>query len=209
MTRRRRHPRPTEDQKRRVFNDLYESMFDQILVFCRRRSLSSEDAEDAAAQTYLTAWQKVDDAVEADSSRRWLFAVAFRVTANQRRSRDRHRHLIDRLKRHARRSSADFPEAANASDHPVHAALATLSPQDQEIVCLSTLEDLPHVEIGRILGITRSAVGSRLHRAKQQLKTHPGLETYRGPAEQPPTNTAESTSSGLPPGDEPRPHDRR
>lgn len=129
---------------------MYESTFDQVLAYCRRRSLSSEDAEGAAVETYLTAWRKIDEAVAADSARVWLFAVAFRVSAKQRHGRDRFRRLVGRLTEIPLRSAVDSAEdmaLTTESSDGVHVALATLAPIDQELVKLAALEGLSHEDI--------------------------------------------------------------
>lgn len=168
--------------KRRAFDELYESTFDQILAYCRRRSPRIEDAEDAVIETYLTAWRKIRETTEAESSRAWLYGIAFRVTANQRRGRDRYRHLIDKLTKIPHKSVLDSAEDTFLTTAPtsdVYEALATLTPMEQELIRLSALEGFSHIEIAAIVGISPSGVRTRLYRARQQLRTRLGTEKSR------------------------------
>jgi RNA polymerase sigma-70 factor (ECF subfamily) len=54
-------------------------------------------------------------------------------------------------------------------DGPVFAALASLSPADQEILRLVAWEDLRNHQIAEVLGITANAVAIRLHRARARF----------------------------------------
>ena len=96
----RRGPDPSADARRvAVFDGLYDATFAQVLAYCRRRTRSLTDAEDATAETFLVAWRRLDDATSADSPLLWLYSVAAKVTANQRRDQDRLGRLIDKIGR--------------------------------------------------------------------------------------------------------------
>ena len=57
---------------------------------------------------------------------------------------------------------ADEQEVVDAIDH--------LSPTDQEVVRLAYWEELPHADIGKILGCSAGAVDTRLHRAIRRIE---------------------------------------
>lgn len=201
MASRRKRRRLNDEEKRRAFDELYESTFDQILAYCRRRSLRVEDTEDAVVETYLTAWRKIEEALAAESPRSWLYGVAFRVTANQRRGRDRYRHLIDRLTEIPHRSVVDSAEdvaLSAVSAGAVYAALARLTTMEQELIRLSTLEGLSHVEIGSVVGLLASAVTTRLYRARQRLRTRLDIDNRRDIAERPDTSSDKEGVHGTP-----------
>lgn len=194
MVRRGKHRGLGDDAKHRAFDELYESTFDQILAYCRRRSWRVEDAEDAVGETYLTAWRKIDETLGAESPRAWLYGIAFRVTANQRRGRDRYRRLVDRLAQLPHRTVVDSAEDAFMTTAPadaVYAALATLPPMEQELIRLSALEGFSHIEIGTIVGLSASGVRTRLYRARQQLRTRLDTENLRDISARPDTSTDE------------------
>jgi hypothetical protein len=48
---------PTDDTR---FVELYERYYGAILAYCRRRT-AADRAEDAVADTFLTAWRRIDD----------------------------------------------------------------------------------------------------------------------------------------------------
>ncbi|MEZ5176611.1 MAG: RNA polymerase sigma factor [Acidimicrobiia bacterium] len=171
-----------EAQRRRAFGELYDSTFDQILAHCRRHCLGPDDAEDAVVEVYLTAWRKLEEALEADPPRSWLYGVAFRVTANQRRGRDRFKRLVGRLAEIPHRSVEDSAEdmaMTAASADAVYAALETLAPIDQELIKLAALDGFSHQEIAAIVDRSVPAVRTRLFRARQRLAARLELNARR------------------------------
>jgi RNA polymerase sigma-70 factor (ECF subfamily) len=172
----RRRPAGSRDPERvKVFDELYEATFTRILAFCRRRTRSLADAEDAVAEVYLVAWRKLDDATSAEQPLLWLYSVAARVVANQHRGQDRLRRLKDRLGRvvdRRRVPGADEPVLTAASAADVAAALQQLRPLDRELLRLIAYERLTYAEAGMVAGLSEAAVRSRVFRARQRLRAH-------------------------------------
>ncbi|HET7855806.1 MAG TPA: sigma factor [Gaiellaceae bacterium] len=86
-----------EAERRRRFDALFASYSPDILAYCGWRSGSASDAQDAAAEVFLTAWRRLDEVPEGDAARIWLYATARRMLANQRRSKRRRAALRERL----------------------------------------------------------------------------------------------------------------
>lgn len=146
------------------FAALFEAHFDALLSYARRRTAQLTDAEDVVAETFTIAWRRLDDVPErAGADLPWLYGVARRVLANQRRSATRRGRLVERL-----RSALTPALLPPRSD--VITALAMLPPADQEILRLAAWEELSHREIAVALGISANAATIRLHRARGRLK---------------------------------------
>jgi RNA polymerase sigma factor (sigma-70 family) len=151
-------------QRELRFAALFDTHFDALLAYARRRSAQLSDAEDVAAETFTTAWRRLDDLPEcADGELPWLYGVARRVLANQRRSAVRRERLVDRLRSALTPGRLPVP-------HDVVDALSLLSAADQEVLRLAAWEQLSHREIAITLGISSNAAGIRLHRARRRLK---------------------------------------
>ena len=69
-------------------------------------------------------------------------------------------------------STAGPDEQADAAfrRQAVRAALGRLTPRDRELVALKFAGGLSHEEIGRVLGISPSNAGTRLHRTLEKLR---------------------------------------
>ena len=159
------------------FDALYRAHRDLVLGYCLRRA-SRADALDAAAETFLVAWRRRDDV--PGNARVWLVAVARRVLANQRRGTGRRDRLHDRLVvLDGPRGDRGPERTAMISEErqEVRHALGRLADDDREILMLATWDELPHAEIGGLLGITPAAVAKRLERARGRLAAELRMST--------------------------------
>jgi RNA polymerase sigma-70 factor (ECF subfamily) len=147
------------------FDTIFSEHQRAVLGYAMRRTESAADAEDVAAETFTICWRRLET-VPVDEPLPWLYAVARRVLANQRRGRGRRERLLSVLR------SPDVPtplQVGDDLDAPAFRALASLSPADQELLRLVAWEELGHGEIARVLGITTNAVAIRLHRARARF----------------------------------------
>lgn len=153
------------DPKQR-FEKIYDAHYPDLLAYVRRRTGSPDDAADALAETFTTAWRRVDDIPEGHDARLWLYGVARRVLSNRRREETRRTALAVRL----RAELAVWAENIVEEDPDgVRHAFMRLSPDDRELLALVSWEGLTGEEIAKVLGCSRGAVRLRLHRARKRL----------------------------------------
>ena len=146
---------------------LFEAQYEAVMRYARRRTDQLADAEDLVAETFSVAWRHLHQLPPPDEQTFWLYGIARRVLANQRRGHLRRVRLDARLTQASARSAAH----KSSSNLPgVLAAMNRLSPADQEILRLVAWEGLSHAEVGVALGITPNAAGIRLHRARSRLR---------------------------------------
>lgn len=149
-----------EEDFRRLWGDHHRA----VLAYALRRTGQRADAEDVVAATFAVAWRRFADAPGEELRLAWIYAIAARVLANQRRSLRRLVALRSRL----RELPAASPE--ERSDLPeVVAALGELRPDDQEILRLAAWEGLAGAELATALGCSENAASIRLHRARKRL----------------------------------------
>ncbi|HWI42647.1 MAG TPA: sigma-70 family RNA polymerase sigma factor [Nocardioides sp.] len=152
-----------------AFRRLYAEHFDAVLGFALRRADRSEDAADVTADTFLVAWRRLAHVPTGEGARPWLYGVARRVLANQRRGEGRRVALGDRLRAQLGRAVADLSEeVVHRAD--VTAAMARLSARDEEVLQLHLWEGLEPREIAEVLGIPAAVVRPRLSRARARLR---------------------------------------
>lgn len=152
-----------EAAQRRAFEALYAAHADAVLRYARRRTGSDVDADDVVAETFAVAWRRSRDVPEGRELP-WLYGVARRVLANQRRSHERRDRLRIRLESEPAVSTAAEVEEGVARD-----ILDTLAPRDREVLLLSVWEHLSVAHTAVALGISENAVYVRLHRARQRF----------------------------------------
>lgn len=151
------------------FRRLYAAHFDAVLGFALRRVDRPEDAGDVTAETFLVAWRRLTHVPPEPDVRPWLYGVARRVLANQRRGERRRTSLGERLRRDLR---AHVPDTSDdvAQRADVTAAMRRLSGRDQEVLELHLWEGLEPREIAEVLGLTATVVRPRLSRARARLR---------------------------------------
>jgi RNA polymerase sigma-70 factor (ECF subfamily) len=150
---------------RAIISALFEEHFDTLLAYARRRTTDMSDAEDIVADTFVVVWRRMADMPPIEAERLpWLYGIARRIIANQRRGAGRRHRLADRLK------ALFFPRRQGSALASVLDALATLPGRDQEILRLVAWEGLSHAEVGLVLDISANAVAIRLLRARRRLE---------------------------------------
>lgn len=152
------------------FAELYERYGRRVYAYCRRRT-DVDRVDDAVADTFLTAWKRIEEVPKGDEALPWLYGVAYRVLSHQWRSASRRRRLDKKLTG----IGLDFvsaPEEFIVQRHEsrqVIEALDALKTTDQEILLLTTWEELSPADIAVALGISNGAVRQRLHEARKNL----------------------------------------
>ncbi|GAA4976956.1 hypothetical protein GCM10023334_103440 [Nonomuraea thailandensis] len=61
--------------------EIYEFAYEFILGYVLRRCPRPKDAADVVAETFTTAWRRIEELPEGDEARLWLYGVARRVLA--------------------------------------------------------------------------------------------------------------------------------
>jgi RNA polymerase sigma-70 factor (ECF subfamily) len=156
-------------ERRKRFEAVYRELYAPICGYTLRRVRDPEDAAEAIAETFVTLWRRFDRCPQGDQLRPWLFGVARRVIANQRRGDRRRSALAERL---VASFDADAFEliAPDADNSALARAFAALSDSDRELLSLLAWEGLSRKELATALGTTRSAIRLRLHRARRRLR---------------------------------------
>jgi RNA polymerase sigma-70 factor (ECF subfamily) len=146
------------------FEAVYEQHAAAIKGYAMRR-IDPARADDIVAEVFLVAWRRLDD-IPAEP-RPWLFAVARRVLANERRRTARQGAVLQHLEPPG--VGVDPADAPTLADRPLDAALRNLSDTDREALLLTAWEGLNHREAARVLGVKEATFTVRLHRAKRRL----------------------------------------
>jgi RNA polymerase sigma-70 factor (ECF subfamily) len=131
--------------RRRRFEEIYAANSTPILGYALRRTTNGDDAADVVAETFLTAWRRLDDVPPGDGARLWLYGVARRVLANHHRGERRKSELSDRLGRDLALVHRD-PEYTGQLAVAA-AAFRALPGADRELLALVGWEGLEHAEI--------------------------------------------------------------
>jgi RNA polymerase sigma-70 factor (ECF subfamily) len=155
------------DQRRSARHDaLFTDHHDAVWRYAVRR-VGEAAAEDVVAETFLVAWRRID--AVPDHELPWLFGVARKVIANQRRGQQRFASMTVRLAQEVTDAHEEPGPDPDVPPDAVLAALATLGERDQEALRLVYWDGLSAIDAALALGCTAVAMRVRLHRARGRL----------------------------------------
>jgi RNA polymerase sigma factor (sigma-70 family) len=158
------------DPEHERFRVMYQQHYAAVLRYAARR-VGAEAARDIAAETFLTAWRRLER-VPPDQPLLWLYATARKCLANELRRQDRRERLDSRIRVEASRGQdVTGPELSDrvVGRLVVLAALKTLRPDDQEALRLIEWEQLDMAAAAQVLGCSAATFRVRLHRARRRL----------------------------------------
>ena len=160
---------------RHRFERIYADHYDAVLRYCLRRS-NREDALDATAETFTVAWRRRAD-MPTGRELPWLYGVARRVMANDRRSMARKSVALARLGPDPADpiGQPELQLVAHQDSGEVIAALGQLRSDDQELIRLAGWEELTRDELAMAFGTSPNAVTKRLNRALDRLAHELGV----------------------------------
>ena len=173
-----------------------------VLRLARAIVGSAATAEDVYQETFLAAYRALPALREAASARAWLFAIARREAWRSARAEAR---LVPREEPLVELGLAagwgqptpeDLAVRLESSAH-LEAALGQLDAEEREVIALRDGEGLGGLETAELLGLSLSAMKSRLHRARLRLLaalTHG--QAPRAPAGRPAAATARADGRG-------------
>jgi RNA polymerase sigma-70 factor, ECF subfamily len=151
------------------FERIYVEHREAVQAFVRRRAPESM-VEDVVSETFLVCWRKLERV--PDEPLPWLYAVARKTLANQRRKLAREQRVAD--------TASAVQEPGPVRDAVLAEAFAALSERDREVLRLIAWEGLSLSEAAVVLGCSAIACRVRYHRAKTRLgRRLEAAETFR------------------------------
>ena len=148
----------------------------RTIVYSRLREADAVD--EVMQEVALAAVRQAAPIADATRVAPWLYRLAVRYVLLYRRKCGRVRKLTNRFAEVRRPTEHDgsTPEPldwllADERRRLVHIALDKLPPRDAEILLLKYTEDWNYHQIAKQLGVSHSAVETRLHRARKRLRT--------------------------------------
>lgn len=138
---------------------LYDTYAQDVYRLALSYLRNTQDAEDVCHGVFLTLVEK-DIALFPGKEKAWLLKVAANACKN---------HLKSFWKLN-REELDDRMVFADDGDRDLWAIVGTLPPKYRAVIHLYYYEGYPQDEIARILGITRTAVQTRMQRARNLLE---------------------------------------
>jgi RNA polymerase sigma-70 factor (ECF subfamily) len=166
-----------EDQRERRFCRLYEANFRPVQAYAVNRLARPDDVADVVAEVFMIAWRRLADVPPPPHDRFWLYGTARRVIAKRYRSASRWHNLLGRLAAEQRPKVQATEWAGDPAQERLLTAIRELKPAYREALLLVHWEQLTYAEAAEVLGCSVNAVGIRVHRAKERLRTLLGADS--------------------------------
>ncbi len=149
------------------FEALYERTFPKVYAYVASLLRDRAAAEDVTSQAYERAYRKRRTyRAGRGSAEAWVFGIARNAA-------------LDELRKRKRRASLETEPADTASPPleesavrraVVRDALAGLDGTERDLVALKYMGGLSNAEIARVLGMSESNAGTKLHRTLTKLR---------------------------------------
>jgi RNA polymerase sigma factor (sigma-70 family) len=141
------------------FLDAHAAQVQRFLV----AAVGPNDADDCFQETFLSALRAYPRLRHGTNLRAWVLTIA-------------HRKAIDSHRGRARRATPtdEVPERpaveAAGGDPALWAAVRVLPPKQRDAVLLRYVNDLPHADIGIVLGCSEDAARRNVHEGVKKLR---------------------------------------
>jgi RNA polymerase sigma-70 factor (ECF subfamily) len=136
-----------------------------VVAVCYGILGNTEDAEDAAQETFLRALRGLSRFRGDSAFRSWLIRIALNLCFSWKRSR----HPTETWEEGSSTSGAASPEVIALSHLRLMEALASLPPHRRAALLLKEWEGCSMAEIGALMGWNEDRVKNELYRARRSL----------------------------------------
>jgi len=151
---------------RSALRQVYEITSDRVFRLMVRM-VGVQDADDLTQQTFVQAFTKISQFSGDSKFETWLYRLATNE-ALQHLRREKHRQTSELLVEPT--TSQDNHVEVDERALLVRQALAAIDPELRAIFLLKEENGLSYQEIAATLGIPEGTVGSRLNRARRELR---------------------------------------
>lgn len=155
--------KPGRDQ---LFQSLVTRYTDDVFRFAYWLCGSKSVAEDLAQETFLRAWKSIDKLNDPKAIKGWLFTIVRRE--NARRFERKQFDYSDFPSEEIAENKSQYDTSTEA--HALREALKQLPVEYREPLLLQVEFGYSQKEIAEHLGISIGGAGTRLFRARQQLR---------------------------------------
>jgi len=155
-----------------AFEDLIIEYQNKIFSLCRYMLGNARDAEDAAQDVFIKAYQKLNDFKPEASLYTWLYRIGVNTCLDYKRK------SFLRLRNHSESKMNSLPGdstpekeyQSKETSMAITRALAGLPEKLRTTIVLREIELLSYEEIADVLNISVGTVKSRISRARELLK---------------------------------------
>jgi RNA polymerase sigma-70 factor, ECF subfamily len=160
----------TDERGSETFEALYRRTFPRVYAYVASLLRDRAAAEDVTALAFERAYRKrLSFRARRGTAEAWMFGIARNAALDELRKRKRRATLEAEPEDVDSGTPEEYAELTIRRE-VVRAALATLDARERDLVALKFSGGLSNGEIARVLRISESSAGSRLHRTMEKLR---------------------------------------
>lgn len=153
----------------RAYGELVRHYQHMVYTVCHRVLRNAQDAEEAAQDSFVKAYQHLGGFGGSSKFSTWLFSIAYRTAVSHGRRKRTDGESVDGLLRHPVAEHGTSSGRRIELREQLDRALAQLPTEDASILSFFYLEDLSVEEIVTVTGLGASNVKVKLHRGRKKL----------------------------------------
>ena len=161
-----------------AFESLLRRYEKRVLALTGRMCRNPEDAQEAAQEAFLAAWQGLPSFRGDASFSTWLYRLASNACVDLLRREDRHSGAAgpslndEEISLDVPDTSPSPQESAERKElcEQIEAGLQSLSPEHRQVLILREIHQLSYEEIAQSLALDLGTVKSRINRGRKQLR---------------------------------------
>ncbi|MBM2614371.1 sigma-70 family RNA polymerase sigma factor [Actinoplanes sp. LDG1-06] len=154
------------------FEEFYGGTRHRLVTYLYAMTGDRAEAQDAAQEAYVRAWQRWSAVSAYDDPEAWLRTVAYRLCANHWRK------AKNRVKAYVRHGAEPDAPPPHPDTVALVAALKQLNVGERQAITLHHLMDLSVADVAAQTGVPVNTVKTRLARGRRALAGLLGEEEY-------------------------------
>ena len=165
----------------RIFEQEFMPQIDALYTFAYHLTYNEDDANDLVQETYLKAFRFIDKYDEGTNAKAWLFKILKNAFINQYRKKAKQPNRVDyeEIVGYHDEEDTNYSSYMDLREEmfqgmmgdEVTNAINALPVDFRVVILLCDIEGFTYEEISKIIDIPIGTVRSRLHRARNLLKT--------------------------------------
>ena len=154
-------------QEEEMFARLAREHKSTIYTVCYMFSRDADEVADLFQEAVINLWRGFEKFEGRSDVKTWIYRVTLNTCISLDRKDKKRRNATEPLEMNINLFQDQDRDSRQVD--MLHSRISRLQPFDRAIVLL-WLENMPYEEIGQVVGISTTAVSTRLYRIKEQLK---------------------------------------
>lgn len=153
------------------FSAIVKENSERLYWHIRRMVYDHEDANDILQNTFLKAWNSMDDFQNKSKVSTWLYRIAVNESLDfiRKRKHDLEGMSVDELKSLGNQLRADAYFDGDETQIRLQQAIATLPPVQKMVFNMRYFEDMKYSEISKVLDTSEGALKASYHIAVEKI----------------------------------------